>query len=79
MKGITLFLLEIYKKTFSKLFVALFGEACRYNPTCSDYAKEAIGKHGVMGGGYLSIIRVLRCHPFSNRDHFDPVPKKVHY
>ena len=41
--------------------------------------KEAIDKYGVVSGGYLSIKRVLRCHPFSNRDHFDPVPKKVHY
>ena len=79
MKRTVIFLLGVYKKTLSKFFVSIFGEACRYSPTCSNYAKEAIDEHGVMSGGYMSIKRFLRCHPFSSRDHFDPVPKKVHY
>lgn len=79
MKRTAIFLLDAYKKTLSKFFTAVFGQACRYNPTCSEYAKEAVDKHGVIPGGYMSIKRVLRCHPFSKRDHFDPVPKKVHY
>ena len=48
---------------------------CRYSPTCSSYAVEAIEKHGAMKGGYLAFRRVLRCHPF-HEGGFDPVPDR---
>ena len=46
---------------------------CRFLPTCSEYSIEAIKKHGAVKGGYLSIKRICRCHPFGGSG-FDPVP-----
>ena len=47
---------------------------CRFTPTCSQYALEAITKYGALKGGYLAVRRVLRCHPFYKGDLYDPVP-----
>jgi putative membrane protein insertion efficiency factor len=47
--------------------------ACRYYPTCSNYAIEAIDKYGAMKGGWMAVRRILRCHPF-RPGGFDPVP-----
>lgn len=47
--------------------------ACRYTPTCSQYAKEAIIKYGPFRGGWLALKRILRCHPFGGSG-YDPVP-----
>jgi len=47
---------------------------CRYIPTCSQYALEAIEKYGAIKGGWLAFKRILRCHPFSHHDPYDPVP-----
>ncbi len=46
---------------------------CRYSPTCSLYAKQALTKHGLLYGAWLSIKRLLKCHPWS-KGGFDPVP-----
>lgn len=46
---------------------------CRFYPTCSEYAKQAITKYGIIKGGYLSIKRILKCHPF-HPGGYDPVP-----
>lgn len=54
--------------------VPLSGPACRFQPTCSDYAHEALLLHGAAPGAWLALLRVLRCHPFS-RGGFDPVPR----
>ncbi|MBA3342137.1 MAG: membrane protein insertion efficiency factor YidD [Gemmatimonadaceae bacterium] len=51
----------------------LFPASCRYYPTCSSYAIEAIEKHGVLSGSWLAVCRILRCHPF-RPGGFDPVP-----
>ena len=52
---------------------ALIGRRCRYLPTCSDYAMEAIARHGAWRGLWLGASRVCRCHPWGG-DGFDPVP-----
>lgn len=46
---------------------------CRYYPTCSQYALEALEKHGAIKGGYLAVRRILRCNPF-HKGGYDPVP-----
>ena len=48
--------------------------SCRFRPTCSAYAYEAINKYGAMKGGWLALKRLLRCHPFYKGDPYDPVP-----
>jgi putative membrane protein insertion efficiency factor len=51
----------------------LLGSNCRFYPSCSDYAQQAIERHGPLRGVYLSLRRVLRCHPWHCGGH-DPVP-----
>ena len=62
--------IRLYQRTFSKMKAP----CCRFYPTCSAYAYEAISRYGPWKGGYLAIRRLLRCHPFSHRDMYDPVP-----
>jgi len=68
MKSAALTLIRLYQRFVSPLF----GPACRYTPTCSHYAAEAIDLHGARGV-LLAAWRLLRCHPFV-RGGFDPVP-----
>ena len=70
MKRIFLFLFRFYQKRISPGLPA----RCRYTPTCSQYALEAIERYGALRGGWLALKRFLRCHPFSKRDFYDPVP-----
>lgn len=71
MKKISIFLIKIYKKIFSPMFSYL-GVHCKYYPTCSDYAIEAIEKYGFIKGCFLSLFRILRCNPFS-KGGYDPL------
>lgn len=64
-----LLLIKIYQTCISPLTPA----ACRYTPTCSQYAKEAILKYGPFRGGWLALKRILRCNPFGGSG-YDPVP-----
>lgn len=64
-----LFIIRAYRATLSPLLPP----SCRYEPTCSQYALEAIEKYGAAKGGWLAVRRVLRCHPFA-RGGYDPVP-----
>lgn len=63
-------LLRAYKWAFSPLLPP----ACRYVPTCSEYAMEAVDRYGVVRGGWMAAWRVLRCHPLV-KGGFDPVPQ----
>ena len=69
MKTILLALIRFYQLTLS----AVIGRRCRYLPTCSDYASEAIRKHGALRGVALGFARFCRCHPWG-QSGFDPVP-----
>lgn len=68
-------LLLLYKSTISFLLEILFGKGCRFSPTCSEYAAEAIEKHGFLKGTTLSIKRLSKCHPWG-KSGFDPVPER---
>ena len=63
-----LYLIKIYRKKISPMYTP----RCKYVPTCSQYALEAIEKYGIIKGGLMSIWRILRCNPFS-KGGFDPV------
>jgi putative membrane protein insertion efficiency factor len=67
-----LFALHCYKAYLSVLFAG----SCRFEPSCSRYAYEAIERFGVACGVWLGIKRLLRCHPLSRRFGYDPVPEK---
>jgi hypothetical protein len=70
-KAAALMLLRTYKYAVSPMF----SPACRYVPTCSEYATEAVEHHGVLRGGWMSLVRVLRCHPLA-KSGYDPVKSK---
>ena len=63
-------LIRFYQRHISRYTPA----CCRYSPTCSRYAYEAITKYGALKGGWLTFKRLMRCHPFTRRDWYDPVP-----
>jgi putative membrane protein insertion efficiency factor len=58
---------------YQKFISPLFPSCCRFYPTCSNYALEALKKYGPVKGGWLSIKRILRCNPY-NIGGYDPVP-----
>lgn len=70
MKTLLLKLIHFYRRRISPYFPA----CCRFTPTCSAYATEAIRKYGAAKGGLLAIKRILRCNPFYKGDPYDPVP-----
>ncbi len=70
MKTIAVTLIRIYQLTISPLL----GNNCRFIPSCSCYAKEAISKHGICYGSYLSIKRIMRCNPWNNNFGVDDPP-----
>lgn len=73
MKKIIQFPFLLLIKGYQYLVSPYLPNACRYNPTCSQYAIEAITKHGVFKGTYLAIKRIGSCHPWGGSG-FDPVP-----
>lgn len=60
-------------RTYRWIISPLLGPACRFEPTCSHYAEQAIRRHGLIRGARLSLRRILRCHPLGESG-FDPVP-----
>jgi uncharacterized protein len=70
-KRVVLGMLRGYKWAISPLFPP----ACRYVPTCSEYAMDAVERYGALRGGMMAVARVLRCHPLA-RGGYDPVVRK---
>jgi len=70
-KFVVLQLLRAYKWAISPMFLP----ACRYVPTCSEYAMEAVERYGAVRGGLKAFVRLLRCHPFAHGG-YDPVVKQ---
>lgn len=70
---VILFLIRIYRYVISPLL----GPRCRFYPSCSNYAEEAIKIHGAMKGSWLATKRICRCHPF-NPGGIDNVPEKIY-
>ena len=70
MKHVLLALVRFYRRCISPYTAP----SCRFTPTCSTYAMEAITKYGAMKGGWLTLRRLLKCHPFYKGDTNDPVP-----
>ena len=69
MKGVLLSVIRWYKKNISPSLPP----ACRFTPSCSQYALEAIERYGALKGGWMAFLRILRCNPF-HRGGYDPVP-----
>jgi putative membrane protein insertion efficiency factor len=70
LKAILLWMIRFYRTNISPTRPP----CCRFIPTCSAYALEAVEKYGAWKGGLLAFRRILRCHPFSRKSGYDPVP-----
>ena len=66
-------LLDLYRAAVSPLMTAVLGDACRFHPNCSVYAREAIAAHGLGRGGWLAVRRLAQCRPGGGWGE-DPVP-----
>ena len=73
MRRLLIFLISCYKACLSPFM----GNNCRFYPSCSSYAQEAIASHGAIKGSYLALLRVTRCHPWHEGGE-DPVPPNTH-
>ena len=72
MKKVIIKLIEFYKKYISSYLAQMFDIHCKFEPTCSDYTKQAIEKYGVICGIWKGFKRIIRCNPFS-RGGYDPL------
>jgi putative membrane protein insertion efficiency factor len=66
-------ILLFFIKAYQYLISPMLGPSCRYTPTCSEYAVQALKKYGAVKGGWLSVKRVGRCHPWHDGG-YDPLP-----
>ncbi|WP_459990282.1 membrane protein insertion efficiency factor YidD [Methylosoma difficile] len=70
------FMLIAAVRCYKYLISPLLGPRCRFYPSCSDYYLEALQRHGAISGSYLTLKRLLKCHPF-HAGGIDPVPEKL--
>lgn len=75
MKKIVLALIDFYKKAISPYLPS----ACRFTPTCSEYAYIAVKRFGVLKGSFIALKRLLRCNPFNKNTGYDPVPDTFYF
>jgi putative membrane protein insertion efficiency factor len=73
-----IFVIRVYQAALSPMILAVLGPSarCRFTPSCSQYAREAVRLHGAMVGGWLALRRLLRCHPWGACGS-DPVPENL--
>ncbi|MBI1195538.1 MAG: membrane protein insertion efficiency factor YidD [Gammaproteobacteria bacterium] len=71
MRAVVIALIKVYRYVLSPLL----GDRCRFYPSCSRYAEEAVSRFGLLRGGWLAVRRLLRCHPW-HPGGVDPVPEK---
>ncbi|PTX93124.1 membrane protein insertion efficiency factor YidD [Spartobacteria bacterium LR76] len=76
MKAVVIFLIYTYRWTLKPALHVICGPGCgcRYEPTCSQYALDAVREHGAWKGSWLALKRLARCHPWGGAG-YDPVPK----
>ena len=70
------FLLIAVIRLYKYFISPLLGSNCRFYPSCSSYSIEALERHGALNGCYITLKRLLKCHPF-NQGGIDPVPEKI--
>lgn len=71
-------LFQIPIRFYQKAISPFLPSSCRFYPTCSSYAHDSIGKHGILKGGYLAVKRILKCNPL-HKGGLDPVPEKFSF
>ncbi|MCB1635670.1 MAG: membrane protein insertion efficiency factor YidD [Xanthomonadales bacterium] len=74
LRSLLIGLIDLYKRWLSPLL----GPRCRFHPSCSSYARQALSQHGLLRGGWMAAVRILRCSPLSSGG-LDPVPARFHW